>query len=178
MKKITTILLILLISISCFGQIKDVDYSINPYATQNNTESGYTVKKISSNAWKWLAVTTVSITLDMAGDACMDEGYKQIGHVLEAASVGSLLGGMFWLDPERKQWPWYLLSYISARIAYADPMYNGVRGLPWNYHGTTDPWDTVWDYMYDAFNPPPGAELFGRSIFLTISITVTLQQIK
>jgi len=170
----TLIVILLFVSVSCFGQIRETDYSINPYATHNSTKSGYTVKKISPNAWKWLVVTTVSITLDMAGDACMDEGHKQIGHILEAASVGSLLGGMFWLDPERKQWPWYLLSYVSARIAYADPIYNGVRGLPWNYHGTTDYWDGVWNEL----NPPAGAELFGRSIFFTLSITITLQQIK
>jgi len=75
MKKHLYILLLLTFSFTTYGQ-NDLNKSI---------------KEVRKNQWTRLALYTGSVVLDAVGDAQNDQGNKELGHALNAASVASLI---------------------------------------------------------------------------------------
>jgi hypothetical protein len=94
---------------------------------------------------KKTAYFTSSILLDASGDASKDFGNKQVGHLLEAASVGVLLLTPF--DNDMRNY-YYTATfkdvvldavlYAGLRYVFFNLAYNLVAGLPWDYIGNTD----------------------------------------
>ena len=156
---------------TCSAQVITKQPEINPSLYDGYNNQCFQQRKVTAKGWKVLATFTATIALDAAADAYRDEGNKTTSHLLEAASVGTMLGGLVWSEPEIEELPWLVASYISLRIGMFDPVYNGVRGLPWNYHGTTSFYDGIWNEV----NPPANAELFGRAVFLTMGVAIPLQ---
>jgi len=161
---------LLMLTVPTCGQIKRTP-KINPsvYDGYNNQCITY---KSTAKGWKVLATFTASIALDAMADGYRDEGNKTVSHLLEAASVGTMVSGLAWSEVRIEDLPWLALSYINLRIGMFDLVYNGVRGLPWNYHGTTSHWDGLWNEL----NPGAG-EGFGRAIFFSMGIAIPLQQL-
>jgi len=122
---------------------------------------------------KVIILYTGAIVLDAVGDGLCDDGNKAWGHALNAASVGILVASPFILDIQKDKWYWYLLSYVSLRVALFDPVYNLTRGLPIDYIGD----NSIWDKGMQEFNPPRNAQLWGRSVFLVVGLTIPLREI-
>ena len=127
-----------------------------------------------SKGAKVLGVFVGSILLDAAGDALNDEGEKVWGHTLNALSTGVLLASPFILDMEFRDIGWYIVSYLSLRVALFDPMYNITRGLDPNFIGSTSGWDKA----LQKLNPPDHMMYFGRAIFLGVGVTIPINEIK
>ena len=121
---------------------------------------------------KVITIFTASILLDAVGDGLYDNGQKTWGHSLQAASTGLLLMSPLFLNMDKDNFWWYLISYTSLRIALFDYTYNITRGLPLEYRGTT----SVWDKTLNELNPP--STMWHRSMFLTIGIVIPIQQLK
>ena len=126
----------------------------------------------NSESLKAIGLFTGSIILEAVGDGMNDNGEKVWGHALQAASTGLLLATPFLLDIDKDKWGWYFVSYISMRIAIFDPCYNLTRGLPMDYVGST----SIWDKTIQGFDPPPGANLWGRSVFLIVAISIPINE--
>lgn len=123
---------------------------------------------------KIIFVFVGSIALEAIGDGFYDDGKKFAGHAFSAAATGLLFASPFILNVDKKKWPLYFASYIGFRIALFDPVYNGTRGLPISQIGST----SYWDKGLQEFNPPSGAQLFGRAVILTFSISITIKELK
>ena len=150
---------LLLISLLLTSQIlssQTLDYDFNPVK----------VKKGIPESVKVIGIIAGSVILEAIGDAQYDAGRKEIGKLYQAASVGILLASPFLLDIDRKKWGWYFASYLSFRVALFDPIYNLTRGLPVGHIGTT----SFWDAGMEKFNPPLGAQMWGRSMLSLIHI--------
>ena len=160
MKKLI-ILLLLLLSFPAGGQyLSDCFTYKKPFKQSKVPES---VKVITLYAG--------SIILDAVGDGLNDEGIKTWGHVCNAASTGLLLASPFVIDYEKSKWGYYLVSYVSLRIALFDPSYNLSRGLPVTYIGNT----SLWDKGLQKLAPPDGF-LFGRGMSLIIGISMPIRE--
>jgi len=120
---------------------------------------------------KVITIFTASIALDAIGDGLYDSGDKTAGHTLQAASTGLLVASPLFLDMDRDNFWWYLISYVSLRIAFFDYSYNLTRGLPLEYRGTT----SLWDKTVNEFNPP--STLWHRSVFLTLAIVIPIKEL-
>jgi len=129
-------------------------------------------KKGIPESVKIIGIIAGSVILEAIGDSKYDDGNKEIGKLYQAASVGILVASPFLLNIDKKKWGWYFASYISMRIALFDPIYNLTRGLPVNYIGST----SIWDAGMKKFNPPLGAQLWGRSMFLIVAISIPINQ--
>jgi len=157
MKKFISILfLILAVSMAGFSQ----NYNIKR-------------KPILSEPAKIIMTYVGQIGLQAAGDALKDNGHKQWGHALDAASLGIVLASPLWIDYDRSKWYWYAASYVTLRIGLFDPIYNVSRGLPIDYIGGTSNWDL---FLRDKLKPP--GTLFARSVYLTIGISIPINELK
>jgi len=116
-----------------------------------------------------VGILTTSIVLEAIGDAKYDQGLKLQGKLFQAASMASLLSLPFIID-DRDQWWYGIISYICLRVAFFDPVYNLTRDLPIGYIGNT----SYWDKGLQKFSPPAGMQIFGRAIFLTVGIRLTI----
>ena len=121
---------------------------------------------------KIIGIIAGSIILEAIGDAKYDSGLKYQGKLYQAASVGLLVASPFILNIDRKKWGWYFASYLSFRIAIFDPVYNTSRDLPIEYRGST----SAWERGLQKFNPPKGAQLWGRSMFLMLAISIPINE--
>lgn len=65
------------------------------------------------------------------------------------------------------------MSYISFRIALFDPVYNMSRGLPIEYIGST----SYWDEGMKVFNPPAIMNVWGRSMFFVVAISIPINRL-
>ena len=122
---------------------------------------------------KVLTLYSAAIIFDAVGDGLYDSGEKTWGHTLQAASVATLLISPLVLDMNKDNWWWYIITYTSLRIAIFDYSYNLTRGLPLNYVGTT----SITDKIQQKFNPPTGHLWFPKAIFLTLSITIPINEL-
>jgi len=120
---------------------------------------------------KVLSIFTASIVLDAVGDGLYDSGDKMWGHTFQAASTGLLVASPLFLNMDRDNFWWYLISYTSFRIAFFDYTYNLTRGLPLEYRGNT----SYWDKVVNEFNPP--STLWHRSAFLTLGIVIPIREL-
>lgn len=123
-----------------------------------------------------LAIQVGSIALNAAGDALLDRGRYEgnqnmmaWGHTVRAAGIGALLTVPLVIDDKRDVLP-FLGSYLFIRAATFDPIYNAVRGVPWNYHGNTSYWDKGWNEVA----MPPQGEAWVRSWSLVLGIAIQI----
>ena len=98
---------------------------------------------------------------------------RELAHVFNAVSIGTMLTGPLICDIKKGDWLAYLSSYVTLRIAIFDPVYNVTRGRHWNYRWTA----SYWDKGLNQFNPPPGIEAFGRSVFFIVGISIPINEI-
>ena len=104
----------------------------------------------------WHAGTVV---LGAVGDGLYDEGRKELGHAFHAAEVCALIGGPFLFKVKLNEAIPYIGSYACMRFAIFDMTYNGVRGLPAMYNGTTSTYDKVMNKI-----PPDGSCLRSHAL--------------
>ena len=123
---------------------------------------------------KVLTIFTTSIVLDAVGDGLYDNGDKTAGHAFQAASTGLLVLSPLFLNMDKDNFWWYIVSYVSLRIAIFDYTYNATRGLPLGYTGSTALTDKVWG----KFNPPEGHIFFPKAIFFTLGIVVPIKELR
>src|SRR6056297_1563774 len=114
---------------------------------------------------------TLAITTDAIGDALYDEGNKGLGHAFDAASVGTHIYMLF--DDNTKFNSFRELAigtvlYTGISFAIFNLTYNLVRGLPWNYVGTTD----YFDNTFRQFNEMA----FPKIIVLTFVISLDFNE--
>ena len=125
---------------------------------------------------KVITIFVSSITLDAVSDAMIAQNKNTVlAHSLDAVNIGMLLSTPFILDIDKNNWFAYLTSYVCFRIALFDPIYNVTRGYP--IAGERYP-VSLWDKALIKVNPPPGAEIFARSMFLGIAITIPIKEIR
>ena len=114
---------------------------------------------------------TLAITTDAIGDALYDEGNKGLGHAFDAASVGTHIYMLF--DDNTKFNSFRELAigtvlYTGIRFAIFNLTYNLVRGLPYNYVGTTD----FIDKNFSQLN----SMMFPKMIVLTFVISLDFNE--
>jgi hypothetical protein len=114
---------------------------------------------------------TLAITTDAIGDALNDEGNKELGHAFDAASVGTHIYMLF--DDNTKFNSFRELAigtvlYTGIRFAIFNLTYNLVRGLPYNYVGTTD----FIDKNFSQLN----SMMFPKMIVLTFVISLDFNE--
>jgi len=130
----------------------------------------YNPRKAKQDNWIRLGLFTGSIVLNAVGDGLNDSGNKDWGHICNAASIGLTLSVPLFIDVEKDKWYWYLLEYTFIRFAVFDYSYNLTRGLPLEYHGTSNYYDRIWGEQQSL--------LLTKSAFLTIGIAINFTQFK
>ena len=142
-----------------------LEYNFTPYELPKSRFDEY-------RPYVVLGVLTTSIIFEAIGDARYDDGLKVQGKLFQAASVASLLSLPF-IIKDWDQWGYGVLSYICLRVAVFDPVYNLTRDLPIGYVGNTG----LWDKGLGIFSPPTGIQLFGRAVFFTVGIKITIDEL-
>jgi len=122
---------------------------------------------------KVLTLFSASIVLDAVGDGLNDSGQKTLGHSLQAMSTGLLLTSPIFLNMDKDNFWWYLVSYVSLRIGLFDYSYNLSRGLPMSYVGTS----SISDKIQQEFNPGVGHLWFPKTIFFTLGIVIPINEL-
>jgi len=126
--KILTIIL-LLISFNLSAQSYD---SVKFYKTDNDK-------------YKVIGMSIIQTIADATGDALMDSNRKELGHLMNAGTIGlfviepALIHYDSWRDVGIKA-----VSLTCTRILLFNLTYNAVRGLPLSYYGTTSYYDQFW----------------------------------
>ncbi len=172
MKKLGFILVLFFICQVLFGQmvVEDrLEYDFTPYIRDQ-------LMWEQPTPWKpvlIIGVLTTSIVLEAIGDAKYDMGDKYIGKMYQSLSLAVLFALPFILD-ENDSWWAVAASYICFRIALFDPAYNLTRGLPIGYIGNT----SYWDKGLQAFNPPVGGQMWGRSMILIVGVSIPIKHFR
>jgi len=161
----------------------DAQYS----ATKSyNVDENFTLPEIRKEKipmWiKVVGVATVSTFLDAAGDALYDRGKIEgnssdiaWGKALNTGGTGLLILSPFiFKDIDRSKWIWFGASNLLIRAGEFDLIYNGMRGLPIDYIGST----SLWDKTLKRFNPPRNTQLFARSVFLTAGVGIAINELR
>ena len=132
---------------------------------------------LSATAQKWVRPVTIisyhigTVAIGAIGDAVYDEGNKSLAHGLKAMEVGMLIGGPFLFDIKRSEALSYILSYGFIRLSLFDAMYNGTRGLPILYNGTTSSYDKFMRQI------PPDGRAFIKSCSLIVGFSIPLKEL-
>ena len=111
-------------------------------------------------------IQTVS---DAIGDGLMDSGRKELGHLVNAATVGlyviepAFITYDSWNDVTLKA-----VSLIGARLLLFNISYNLTRGLPYDYIGGTSYYDQFISKQPDKFR-------FGKTVFIVASFHITIK---
>jgi hypothetical protein len=122
---------------------------------------------------KRLLLYTTAISLDAAGDALNNNGHKDYGHLLNAASVGTHLVIPFALKDYYSTADWKdlatdIIIYAGLRYAIFNLVYNLTAGQSWNYIGSTDFVDkAIQNQMYSTWT---------KGIALTFVISLNYNQ--
>jgi hypothetical protein len=87
--------------------------------------------------WKVIGLYASAVVLNAMGDGLNNTDRKTLGHILNTASIGTLLVSPFLIQYEKKKWYWYLLTYTSLRLALFDATYNLTTHQPIDYIGST-----------------------------------------
>jgi hypothetical protein len=147
--------------------------TVSLQAQKWNTKEGSGFK-IPESA-KVITIFVTSIALDAVGDALNDQGkHKDIGHLCNALSVGTLLMSPYFVDIKKDKWYWYLASYATIRLAIFNPIYNETRGLPFSYVGNSD----FIDRGTKSLNMPNGMQNMWRGYSLIIGFAIPIAYFK
>jgi hypothetical protein len=156
MKRLFCILIVGLITLEIFAQ----DF----YIPERKPVISKPVKVIGTMiAWS---------VLNGIGDGLNDNGEKGWGHAINALSYATLLGGTIWSHPEKGEWPIYFIDAAAFRFALFNHSYNTIRGLPWNYIGTTETTDKL------LKNVPAHFRNFVADIGICVSVGITIDRMK
>jgi len=117
-----------------------------------------------------MILMTTSISLNAMGDGYNDMDKKELGHVLNAFSIGSLLAIPITCDINKKKWWVYPLQYTFIRIGSFDYIYNTTRKLPLNYIGNSSLTDKFWQKF--------GPDYFTRAWFFSMGIIIPIDILK
>jgi hypothetical protein len=154
--------LLLLITISINAQWTDKDTSFQLQLKE--------VKADRSEKWKVIALYSGSIILNGIGDAKNDMNQKTVGHLFNAASIGTLVLSPAVFNYKKDKWYLYVISYTLLRAGLFDVTYNLTRKLPYNYTGST----SVTDKMYNFFGNQP---TFPRGVFFIVGFSIPLNNL-
>ena len=166
------LMLISLTNIAIFSQKVDLTQKVD-------MQFKYERKPLVSEGVKTILVYTSSIVLSAVGDALYDEGIEKGGNlkgwgkVCKAGSLGILLTSPFYMEYDRHNWATYLASYTLIRFSVFDGVYNGVRGLPFSYIGTTS---TV-DKILAKGKVDPGFRTFVRGVSLVVGLSIPIENL-
>jgi len=151
-------LILFFLSISCFSQLrKDTTHVVNlPSFNQEKSEK-----------WKVIALYSASVILNGIGDGLNDSKQKTVGHLFNAASIGTLVLSPLIFNYQKDKWFWYVLSYTCLRAALFDITYNLTRNLPVNYTGST----CITDKSYNSQGINP---MYPRAVFFAVGFTIPL----
>ena len=151
-------LILFFLSISCFSQLrKDTTHVVNlPSFNQEKSEK-----------WKVIALYSASVILNGIGDGLNDSKQKTVGHLFNAASIGTLVLSPLIFNYQKDKWFWYVLSYTCLRAALFDITYNLTRNLPADYTGST----CITDKFYNSHGISP---LYPRAVFFAVGFTIPL----
>jgi len=149
--------------------ISFLSYSQNYFNLDN-------IKPISNkdrmnNNYKKLALFTAHIILDASGDAFNDEGYKTLGHTLNALAIADLLSIPFLTNTKKEDFIPEIAGYILLRIGMFDPTYNITRGLDFNYVGNS----SISDKLIKKLKSPNGIGYLGRIVPTCIGVSLILR---
>lgn len=114
---------------------------------------------------------TATIAIGAIGDAQYDMGNKNVGHMLKAAEVATLLSGPFVFGIDKRGAASYLLSYCFLRFSFFDSFYNMTRDLPLLYNGTTSGYDKFMSQM------PPHGRAWSKSISLIAGVAIPIKHL-
>lgn len=148
-------------SITCFSQKqKDSCNVVNLQLARHE----------KSEKWKVIALYSTSVILNGIGDGLNDSRQKTVGHLFNAASVGTLVLSPAIFNYEKDKWYWYILSYACLRAALFDISYNLTRKLPADFTGST----CITDKCYNSQGCNP---MYPRAIFFAVGFTIPLSKL-
>lgn len=105
-----------------------------------------------------ILILLVIVALQAASDAFYDDGVKDVSKILEVVYIA-----MFLVLPLFKFHWTIIFAYISFRVLYFALIYNLIRGLAWDYCGSTTA-------LYDQHICP----LIFSPMYLILSIVLTI----
>ena len=136
----------------------------------SQAQNDYYSHKLTKKNGASLLIDIASITTDAMGDAYYDMGRKDLGHALNAASVGMLVAQPFIIDFSRDDWKWKVPAYILLRFAVFDAVYNTTRGNQISQLGTTSLYDNTLNKMYGG-----DSVMLPKGISFIVGISITLR---
>jgi hypothetical protein len=110
------------------------------------------------------------VIFEACGDAMMDEGNKELGHILQLSSFGIALTTPYVVDLQRDKWWVHLIVYSATRFLLFDYTYNIARGLPIDYIGST----SYWDKFQSNFSSNSGFLLPKLGVF-TVGVSIAIR---
>jgi hypothetical protein len=125
-------------------------------------------QKVSTST-KVIGVTLGSVLLNAAGDGLNDNGVKGWGHLLNAASIATLLTLPLMVEG-KETWP-SVLTYIGFRYVFFNATYNTVRELPYDYTGTTEYGDRAMAKV------PKGFQTFTKVCVLAVTVSIPINHL-
>jgi len=184
MRKLTLISAFLLICVLSRSQ----DFYVSPgyYPTQDEIVLNWTADasldvdsyqrpgwlKRNARPLGMIAYHIGTVALGSTADGLYDEGHKEWAHALHAVEVAALISGPFIFKVKLNEAGWYLASYAALRFSTFDLGYNLVRGLPPLYNGSTSWYDKTMSKM------PDSGEVWIKSIFLTVGVSIPLNELR
>jgi len=95
-----------------------------------------------------LILILMTIALEAISEAMYDENIKLWSKVVQLGMIGAFFGLIYF-----KKWSWHIPAiYILIRLMFFGMIYNIVRGMPYNYVGTTDFYDIyIAKYVMTSF---------------------------
>jgi len=120
--------------------------------------------------WIQLGLFTGSIALNAIGSGLNYNNHKDLGHALEAASVGTMLIIPLVINVDKKKWIWYIGTYSLLRYGMFDPMYNLAKGRDIFYQGNTGAIDKI------SGNFSPQFIYTTKALAFVIGVTIDLKK--
>lgn len=144
-------------------------FSLNLSAQSYDAVSFY---KPDYDKYKVIGMSLLQTVTDATGDALMDSNRKELGHLMNAGTIGlfviepALITYDSWKDVTLKG-----VTLIGARLLLFNVTYNLVRGLPYDFVGTTSYYDQFVSKQPDKFR-------YGKGVIITASFVITLKEWK
>jgi hypothetical protein len=120
----------------------------------------------SSNKWITIGAYIISISLNAIGDGMNMKGRKELGHALNAASIGTLVALPLFVNFDKKKWYMYAISYTFIRAGLFDPLINRVINKPFNYTGNESLTDKAWGKIQ--------SDVFTRCFLVSVGVLIPL----
>lgn len=163
-KRTTAVLFVMLILTvfvhTCARSQDHCNYGLNRYSPKGK----YTQLK------SMLIMSAGQVIFEACGDAMMDEGNKELGHILQLSSFGIALTTPYVVDLQRDKWWVHLIVYSTTRLLLFDYTYNVARGLPLNHIGSTSYWDKGLSRLGSKSN-----FLLPRAGFFVVGVSIAIR---